>query len=287
MISDVDKSLKKLLELELGAPLSFDISFAAPDKEFAPISNSQHTLNCYLYDISENRELRTNEPQLEQYVDGTYMRVPAVARVKLSYCITAWSPAAVTPAVDPAMDEHSLLSQVLKILLKYPELPNAALQGSLLTQTGPLPTSVILPNGIKNPGDFWNAIGGQLRPALDYSVTISLSYQVQETGPSVTAMSTIVKQIGDSNILNLTGGFLQMGGYIVESADPDTPIAGAQVQLLENAKIQSTDADGGYVFGKLPAGTYHVKATAPGFLEKTVAFTLPKADGNYNIPLDV
>jgi Pvc16 N-terminal domain/Carboxypeptidase regulatory-like domain len=282
MISDVDKTIKKVLELELGSPLAFDVSFAIPDKDFTPVSNSQHTLNCYLHDISEHRELRSNEPQLTLNTDGTYERKLPEARVKLSYCITAWSPAAHTPAIDPAMDEHKLLSQVLGILLKYPTLPQAALQGSLTNQELPPPTSVILPNGIKNPGDFWNAIGGQLRPALDYHVTIALAYFSDEQGPTVTAAATTFAHMGSNETET---GFTRISGYIVDNTIPPKGVAGAEVILNEKNQKVITGTQGHFSFGKISAGTYNVSVKATGFQDKTEQFQVPEADGNYNIAL--
>jgi hypothetical protein len=282
MISDVDKTIKKLLELEMGSPLPFDVSFAIPDKDFAPVSNSQHTLNCYLHDISEHRELRSNEQQLTLNTDGTYERKLPEARVKLAYCITAWSQAAHTPAIDPAMDEHKLLSQVLGILLKYPTLPQAALQGVLVNQELPPPTTIILPNGIKNPGDFWNAIGGQLRPVLEYNITVSMAYFSHEQGPTVTATSTSFKQIGSNTT---EPGFTRISGYILDNTIPPKGVANAEVILLEKNQKVVTGSQGQYSFGKISAGTYNVSVKAAGFQDKTEQFQVPEADGNYNIAL--
>ena len=62
MISDLDRTLEQLLRKEFGAPLPFDLSYAIPDKSFTPVSNSRSTLDCYLYDIRENTELRGLDP---------------------------------------------------------------------------------------------------------------------------------------------------------------------------------------------------------------------------------
>jgi hypothetical protein len=108
MISDFDRTLEQLLEREFGTPLPFDMSFAMPDKDFAPMSSDKNTLNCYLYDISEDRELRSVEPSVRRNSEGIVETSPAPARIKLSYCITAWSPAQTTPGIAPELDEHIL-----------------------------------------------------------------------------------------------------------------------------------------------------------------------------------
>ena len=117
MINDVDQTVQQLLELELGKPLPFVLSFAAPDKTFGAVNNKL-TLNCYLYDIHEDRELREGPPAYRPTGDGTVERVYAPARIRLRYCITAWSPAALNTVPPPAMDEHRVLGQVLTALLR-------------------------------------------------------------------------------------------------------------------------------------------------------------------------
>lgn len=282
MISDVDKTIKKLLELEFKPALPFDVSFAIPDKDFVAVSNTRNTLNCYLYDISENRELRTNETQLTRKMDGTYERIPPPARVKLSYCITAWSPANVTPAVEPALDEHQLLSEVLMALLKYPKLPSSVLVGKLVNQEPPLPTTVILPNGIQNPGDFWNAIGGQLRPSLEYTITIALDYQEKETGPVVTAKIPEYKDKKDSSPGEF---FIEIGGYVTDNAASPKPVAGAWVLVEETGKAVKTNQNGQYKISNFSKGEYTVSVKATGYNDITVKFQVPESDGDYNIKL--
>lgn len=281
MISDADRSLRNLLTLECGDPLPFDVSFAAPDKDFAPLSGSRHTLNCYLYDISEDRELRGNEPLLKRGMDGRYERVPPPARVKLSYCVTAWSPAAATPAMEPALDEHRLLSEVLAALLKYSTLPKQVLAGALNHQDTPPPTTVILPNGIKNPGDFWNAIGGQLRPSLDYSVTIAVDYRPAETGAVVTTKKTSYTQPGAAPHETV----VEIGGYVTGNTEPFTPVSNAWVLVEQTGRTVKTDDRGRYVTGGLSAGEFTLSVRADGFQDVSVTFQAPEPDGDYTIRL--
>ena len=55
VISDLDKTLKQLFQSEFGTSLPFDLSFAIPDKNFTPVSKTHTTLDCYLYEINEDR----------------------------------------------------------------------------------------------------------------------------------------------------------------------------------------------------------------------------------------
>src|SRR5207253_3513767 len=86
MIEDFDHTLEKLLQLEFGKPLPFDLSFTAPDREFRPVSTNNRTLNCYLYEINEDRALRNQQPTLRRTVTGLIETQYAPSRVKLSYC---------------------------------------------------------------------------------------------------------------------------------------------------------------------------------------------------------
>jgi hypothetical protein len=58
MIRDLDDTLKAILD-DPASPTELrnaDVSFEAPDKSFAP---AQATVNLFLYEVKENRELRT------------------------------------------------------------------------------------------------------------------------------------------------------------------------------------------------------------------------------------
>ncbi len=233
VISDLDKTLKQLFQSEFGTTLPFDLSFAIPDKNFTPVSKTQTTLDCYLYEINEDRELRSVAPIVQRNIDGTIDKTLPPPRIKLSYCITAWSPAQPTPDREPQLDEHTLLSQVLEVLLKYPNLPAGVLQGTLTGQD-PLPlTTVVLPDTSKSTSDFWSAIGGELRPSIDYKVTVSLTYQAPSTGPMVT---TMVTSFGSE------GPFYTIGGTVRDSNKPPNALASAWVRVNESGQTYVTDA---------------------------------------------
>jgi len=276
MISDVDRTLENLFKSEFGTALPFDLSFAIPDKSFSPVSNSKNTLNCYLYDIREDRELRQVAPRMQQTASGFLEKEYPPARIKLSYCLTSWSPALVTTGTPPAFDEHSLLSQVLQVLLKYPTLPEGVLVGMLVGQQPPLPTTAVLPDGIKNSSDFWNAIGGQLRPSLEYSVTISLNYQTKVTGPMVHTMQV---DIDHGEMIYV------IGGTVFDSANPPNPLAGAWVRVVQTEQTYVTDREGHYRIERILPGTYDLVVRAVGFQEGTRSIQVPLTSGNYDIIL--
>jgi len=282
MISDFDRTLENLFKRELGSSLPFDLSFAMPKKDFAPISTDKNTLNCYLYDISEDRELRSVEPLLQRQPDGTVETTPAPARIKLSYCITAWSPAQTTPAIAPELDEHRLLSQVLVVLLKYPMLPADVLVGMLAGQAPPLPTTVVMPSDKKSASEFWNAIGGQLRPSLDYSVTLSFAYQPAITGPMVTTGITAYRPDLHASQVD---EWIQIGGYVTDNAASPHPVANAWVLLTETGQAEITDPEGRFTFNRLKQGTYTLRVRAINFQEGNRPIQVPSPTGEYSVKL--
>jgi Pvc16 N-terminal domain/CarboxypepD_reg-like domain len=276
VISDLDKTLKQMFQSEFGTSLPFDLSFAIPDRVFTPVTNTHTTLNCYLYEINEDRELRSVAPILQRNIDGTIGKEFPPARIKLSYCITAWSPAHPTPDGEPQLDEHTLLSQVLEVLLRYPTLPAGILQGTLVGQD-PLPlTTVVLSDTSKSTSDFWSAIGGQLRPSLDYNVTVSLTYQAPSKGPMVT---TMVTSFGNE------GPFYTIGGTVRDSITPPNALASTWVRVNETGQTYVTDENGNFLIEKIAAGAYTLTVRAVGFKEGGRSIQVPQHDGLYDVSL--
>ena len=172
MIRDLDDTIEALLEAK--APpnselAQAEINFDLPDANWRSALDKL-TVNCYLYDIHENYELRTNETILQRSPDKTgAIRRRAPVRIDCAYCMTAWSPA----TDEPVLQEHRLLSQTLIVLLKHPTIPPEVLQGSLVNQIPPYPTVIASPDGVKNQPEFWGALDQQLKPSLNYVVTLA------------------------------------------------------------------------------------------------------------------
>ncbi len=190
MLDDLDRTLEELLKRALPPDLvrQVSISFATPDAQFPPSSVTPPAIDLFLYDVRENRELRNNEWLLEHQSNGTVIKKPPLVRVDCSYLITAWPSESST---TPQRDEHRLLGEVMKALLRYPTLPSEILQGSLTEQELPLRAMPLQPMQLQSMGEFWQALGGKPKAALNYTVTISVT--VQEP---VEAVSVIEHQIG-------------------------------------------------------------------------------------------
>lgn len=185
MIDDLDKTVEQLLRS--GLPTSIvgqvGVSFAAPDSDFPPASVNLPAIDFFLYDIRENLELRSTEWIIDRKMNGTTVKRRAPIRVDCSYLVTAWSSEASTTRV---LDEHHLLSEVLKVLVRHPTIPAVLLQGSLKGQEPPLPSSTLQPGRLQSVGELWQALGGRPKAALNYTVTIGVAPEVEiETEPPV------------------------------------------------------------------------------------------------------
>ena len=186
MIDDLDRTLQELLRRELPPAIvsQVSLSFAAPDDQFPPSGVSLPAIDLFLYDLRENQSLRTAEWTVERRGNGTATKKRPPVRVDCSYLVTAWSSDSST---TPALDEHRLLGETMTALLRHSTLPGAVLQGSLQGQEPPLPTSSLQPGHLQSLAEFWQALGGKPRAALNLTVTIGVeAIRPVETGPLVT-----------------------------------------------------------------------------------------------------
>jgi len=172
MIDDLDKTIEELLKRELPASLvqQVSITFATPDSKFPPTSVTLPAVNLFLYDIRENLELREVEWTVDRNNGNPVKRRPPV-RMDCSYLVTAWP----NPASNTAsLDEHRLLSEVMRVLIRHRTIPEAVLQGNLAGEDPPVPGPSLHPGRLQSPGEMWQALGGTPKAALHYTVTLSV-----------------------------------------------------------------------------------------------------------------
>src|SRR6266700_8434571 len=188
MIADLSETLRAILQdpsvpPELGAS---DIVFDRPTDPFTP---SKTTVDLFLYDLRENTELRSNE-QVVTRVGHQSIIHPAPLRLNCSYLVTAWP----VGGAELALQEHRLLSQVLRTLGQYPMIPAQYLQGSLIGQDPPLPMIELHPDALKTMSEFWTAVGNKLRASLTVTVTISVPLYADVPEFTVTTRTATVGQ---------------------------------------------------------------------------------------------
>lgn len=283
MIRDLSSTLQAILtDPSLAAPypeLSRAlIAFDRPDDSFKP---AQTTLNLFLFDVRENNELRSNEPKIQR-LNGQALVQQAPMRVACTYLITAWP----VGGTDLVLQEQRLLAQALQVLSGYPKIPGSFLKGKLIGQEPPLPMMASHADELKNPAEFWTAVGNKMRASIAVTVTISMDVLKPVTAPMAkTAMVRLGERTApdeESLVAATTTEFYRIGGKVTSGTNA---VPGATVAVAGSGLAARTDGEGEYVLGAITAGAYTLNVqSAAG--TKQVNITIPAPTGNtYDVQL--
>ncbi|MCI0441147.1 MAG: DUF4255 domain-containing protein, partial [Chloroflexi bacterium] len=212
MFADVDESIRRLL-VERGNLNSgeIDISFDMPTREWAA-GISRPTVNLYLYDVRENLELREPTPwQVRRGPNNTATKTKPDVRLDLTYSVTAFA--------NAVEDEHRLLGRVALVLFQNPVLPEDLLQGEVAGQE--IPAFIAQPSHvIQSPADYWGSIDNDIRPSLDYRVTVRLNLaQEVSVGLVLTSQFRVGEKVNGKGLANAQDLPYSIGGRIVQSGD--------------------------------------------------------------------
>jgi hypothetical protein len=275
MINEVTDSLEAFLK-QPGLPPPLRDAAIRFDRPTDPFSIDQTTVNLFLFEIRENLDLRSNEPVIRR-VDNQSFVEPPPYRAECEYLVTAWP----VGGPDLPKQEHQLLGQLLRLFGGTPILPAAFLTPALALQEPPLPMVLVRPDGVRNPAEFWAAIGNRMRPSLLLSVTVSL--QVFDTAqvPSVITSEIRLKTMEGAP---LESPFFRIGGTVRDGSA--APVSGANVRLVDRGRSTLTAADGTYSLAAIPAGTFTLRVTAGTTTrDRTITVPAPSAsDYDVQIP---
>jgi hypothetical protein len=269
VFQDLDGTLVQLLNdapaLELPQLRNADVSFVTPDRTFNP---GQPTVDLFLYEVAENRELRDPTPVVERDGDRFTQR-PAPLRVNCSYIITTWGAGSAGPARVAA--EHELLGEALAWLGRFPTIPAQYLQGYLGAPglIYPPPTMVAQMDPNQHAGDFWTAMGVSPRPAFYLLVTVELPLGAGSTGDLVLTTVTDLDVAGAADL-----PWLAIGGRVV-GPPPEAGIADAVVDIIDLSLRTRSMAEGRFRFPRVPRGSHTLRVAAHGFQPKTQPLDVP------------
>ena len=275
MIHEVTESLEAFLKQPGLDPPLRDAAIRF-DRPTDPYSLDQTTVNVFLFEVKENLELRSNEPVVRR-VGGQSFVEPPPYRVNCLYLVTAWP----VGGTDQPKQEHQLLGQVMQLVAGSPVIPSAFLTPNLQFQEPPLPMLMLQPDGIRNPAEFWGAIGNRIRPSLLLSVTVSLEVFDTAVFPSVITSEIRLKTHPGGAALDAP--FFRIGGTVIDAGA--TPIGGAGVRVVERGRSTLTGEDGRFTLAAIPAGTFTLRVSAGAATEDRTITVPTTAGNNYDVQL--
>ena len=113
----IDAGLRQALVRGIPGLTANDVGFDPPNADWRQRVGvaGRLLINAYLIEFRENRRLRRTEP-VRGFAGGSITETPAPYRVDCHYLVSAWSPAAFGQAVEPTIDEHQLLGDIVTSL---------------------------------------------------------------------------------------------------------------------------------------------------------------------------
>ncbi|MEE1840064.1 DUF4255 domain-containing protein [Streptomyces sp. NPDC007076] len=179
MIHEVDEGLRLLL-VDAGLQESgVDLVFDAPTKDWSARRNAP-TISVFLHRIREDATRRRTGAAEEHDDQGLVIGWRTPPRwFELTYLVTAWT--------NRPQDEHRLLAEVLRCLVRSDVLPARMHTGSLAELGLAVEIEAAGP-GTDGPSasDVWSALGGELKAAIDLRVWAPLAGERTAAGPPVT-----------------------------------------------------------------------------------------------------
>jgi hypothetical protein len=299
MIDQVDATLRQLFITRVpGITSVAQVKFQPPDdvwrnyvKTLTVGGNPANAVNVYLVDLRENRKLRSNERE-RTTVNGDVLETVSPRRVDCHYLISAWSPADITPALEPTLDEHGLLYEIARALsLHEPLVPAdvfAPAAPPALVAGESLPTVLLPPEAFIKLAEFWGTMGDQhrWRPCVYLVVTVPIRTAPEVSGPPVTTV------LADTRVADVaaSAAVLAVIGGVVRTGAPPVPVDGAWVELLTplNVRLQlaRTDAEGRFTFPSVQPGSYQLRASSTTLGPSPPrAIDVPSPSGEYDLTL--
>lgn len=300
MIAQLDELLRHLLIKEVGSiTTAGQVAFEPPDSNWRTyVSNlNDRALNVYLMDIRENRSLRSNG-RVRTVVDGTVRETVSPRQIDCHYLITAWSPAvAAPPAVEPTLEEHTLLYDVVQVLMRYdPIVPRLVYDPNPIPGSFPADfvdsefiTTVLPASGLPALAEFWGTVDWRLKPGAYLIVGLPVTLPSEDLGPMIT---TRITEYGYRDSVDMSDMWIQIAGRVLDSNHPlpngdPSPVQSAWIQLENVAgdRLQTVESneEGQFTFAKLQAGTFLLRYQATGLGSGFRQIDVPSPTGEYDL----
>ncbi|MBW4501585.1 MAG: DUF4255 domain-containing protein [Scytonema hyalinum WJT4-NPBG1] len=218
------------------------------------------TLNLYIYDIRESKQLQHSGRQVERKL--TRGLQPATVSwtphwFDVSLLLTAWD--------RTALGEHHLLSEALTLLLRHRSLreefliPELRGYGNLTMTVAVEPTIEV--------GSLWSALTIPLRPALYLTMTVPIEAQSTSVPLVWDRIIQLQNQFGNGSVEAITKQIAIAG--VVKSAVTNLPLV-AEVKVMGTEKLSTSNKEGLFFFDDLRLGNYVLTLNCPGYLLQNV-----------------
>ncbi|MFK7605610.1 MULTISPECIES: DUF4255 domain-containing protein [unclassified Pseudomonas] len=172
-IIKLNTALEDVLNVGLGTDVI--IRFDLPKLD-SPVESP--TVSVFLYQLTEDLELREGEPR--QYVKADKKYAVANVYLRCSYLITYWDPSdGGESGQGPDSQQMKVISWITGALINNRELPGG---GSLFSRLMPS-------EHLNSLGNFWQALGNRPRLCLTYDATIRVP--LNDILPAVDPVGTI------------------------------------------------------------------------------------------------
>jgi hypothetical protein len=175
--------------------------------------------------------------------------------------------------------EQLLLTQALRVLARFPVIPESIVAGTGLAGQLPLlPMITAQMDPSKSSSEFWASVGNKIRASINVMVTISLPVLDDTEDFLVKTLNTNlgVAAPPDESIIAIGGRVLRAPGQGIAAAIVDVTDAGLRA---------ITDADGRFLFPRVPVGTRTIHVVAVGFVPNTQTVVVPGRPEDYEITL--
>jgi hypothetical protein len=284
MLNLLDLTLRQVLDsgwTSAPPPPKPGFFFTVPNDAWQTRVRTDNTprLNLYLYEVRENRDHRRAAwDTLATSATTTIQSQPPVY-LDCHYLVSAWSPAEDTEATSPVLDEHLVLAEALRVLLRTPAVTPQALGivgGSPVFEQAEVCLSVAPPEGPRILNDFWSTMRLPWRPAIQVVATAPLDLLMDL--PPAPRLTTLIQRFASPGMAG-SEERITIGGWVLLAAN-DSPVAGASVErrsLDTGATLETatTDAQGRFTFAGLRSGAVRLRASQPGLTPLQRDLTLP------------
>jgi hypothetical protein len=292
MLNLLDLTLRQVLDsgwTPTPPPAKPGFFFTIPDADWLTRvkTDTNLRLNLYLYEFRENRDFRRAEWDTIATSATTAVLSRAPVYVDCHYLVSAWSPAEDSEATTPVLDEHQVLAEALRVLLRTPTVTPQGLGiigGGPVFEQADVCLTVAAPETPRVLNDFWSTMRLPWRPAVQVIATAPIDL-LQDTPPAP-LLATIVRRSVPTGAATVDES-ITIAGWVLRNAD-GSPLVGASVDRLDvntGAVLETSTANalGHFTFEGLRRGVVRLRASAAGHAPLQRDLNLPQTVPNDHV----